>query len=329
MRSFLLLVAFAATGVGLSAPGLPAQAPAPVPDPAPLPPPPVTASELRYTPHRVYDTKRKRFVDLETLIAAVARTDVAFLGEFHNDPGTHALQAAVLEGIARRRNDTIVLALEMFERDVQPHLDAYLADSISEADFLAASRPWGNYRTDYRPMVELAKARGWPVVAGNVPRRLASVVARRGLSALDSVPEGDRPLLAAQNSCPRDEYFRRFREVMGDMTGHGMTLTPEQVEDMVWRTYEAQCVKDEVMGESIVRAREAHRTLVVHANGAFHSDYRLGTVERVRRRAPRTRTLVVSFVPVTDLDAASGRERRRLGDYVVFTLAPASDAAQP
>lgn len=283
-----------------------------------------------YTPHRVYDTKRRRFVDLETLIARIAReADIAYLGEFHNDPGTHQLQAAILEGVARRRDGKVVLSLEMFERDVQPQLDAYLAGSTDEGAFLAASRPWPNYRGDYRPMVEFAKSRGWPVVGGNVPRRLASVVARRGLTALDSLPEADRPFVATEHACPRNEYWERFRETMGDMSGHGMQLTPEQVESMVWRTYEAQCVKDEAMAESIVRARAAHSTLVVHANGSFHSNYHLGTVERVQRRDRRARQVVVSFQPVADLDAADGRSQRKIGEYIVFTLAPAAPTPAP
>jgi hypothetical protein len=33
--------------------------------------------------------------------------------------------------------------------------------------------------------------------------------------------------------------------------------------------------------------------------------------------------MVVSFVPVADLDAALTRDQRKLGDFVVFTLAPA------
>jgi uncharacterized iron-regulated protein len=106
------------------------------------------------------------------------------------------------------------------------------------------------------------------------------------------------------------------------MSGHGMQLSPEQVESMVWRTYEAQCVKDEAMGEAIVRSLVGLNTIVIHANGSFHSDYRLGAVDRVQWRAPKARLAVVSFVPVTDLDTADGRSRRKLGDYVVFTLAP-------
>lgn len=288
------------------------------------------APAATYTPHRVYDTKRRRFIDLETLIARIARdADVAYLGEFHNDPGTHQLQAAILEGVARRREGKVVLSLEMFERDVQPKLDAYLAGELDEATFLAESRPWGNYQSDYRPLVEFAKARGWPVVAGNVPRRLASVVARGGLAALDSLPEGDRAYVAAEHACPRNEYWERFRETMGDMSGHGMTLTPDQVQAMVWRTYEAQCVKDEAMAEAIVAARAAHSTLVIHANGSFHSNYHLGTVERVQRRDRRARQLVVSFLPVEDLDTANGRPQRKIGDYIVFTLAPAPATPAP
>lgn len=311
-----------------------AQAPAPTPPSAPARATTASAAAATptaaYTPHRVYDTKRRRFVDLETLIARITRdADIAYLGEFHNDPGTHQLQAAVLEGVARRREGKVVLSLEMFERDVQPQLEAYLGNTIDEATFLATSRPWGNYRTDYRPMVEFAKARAWPVVGGNVPRRLASVVARRGLAALDSLPEADRPFVAAQHSCPRNAYWERFRETMGDMSGHGMQLTPEQVESMVWRTYEAQCVKDEAMAESIVAARTTPGTLVIHANGAFHSNYHLGTVERVQRRDRRARQLVVTFLPVQDLDAADGRRDRKIGDYIVFTLAPAPAAAAP
>jgi uncharacterized iron-regulated protein len=279
-----------------------------------------------YAPHRVYDAGRKRFSDLEAMAAKLATYDVVFLGEQHDDPRTHQLQAALLEGIARRRSGPVVLALEMFERDVQQRLDAYLAGSTPEPEFLAAARPWPRYASDYRPMVEFARSQGWPVIAGNVPRRLASVVARGGLAALDTISATDRAWVAEEFSCPRDEYWRRFRQTMGDMSGHGMQLTPEQVEATVWRTYEAQCVKDETMGEAIARARGAPGAsagaLVIHANGAFHSDYRLGAAERVKRRLPSARIAVVSFVPVEDLDRADGKSRRKLGDFVVFTLAP-------
>src|ERR1041385_3936562 len=137
-----------------------------------------------YTPHRVYDTHRKQFIDFESLVARIVAADVVFVGEEHDDPATHRMELALLEGIGRRR-DSVVVALEMFERDVQPLLDRYLAGAATEAELLSASRPWKNYSGDYRPLVELARVRGWPVVASEVPRRLATLVAKTGLAGLD------------------------------------------------------------------------------------------------------------------------------------------------
>ena len=323
MRDFLLSASLIAAFTTSASAQASRTAPAPVGTIAPV------AATSGYAAHRVYDTKKKRVVDFEAMAAELAKADIVFLGEQHDDPRTHQLQAAVLEAVARRRAGPIALALEMFERDVQPAVDSYLAGSTTETEFLAASRPWPNYRTDYRPLIEFAKANGWPVVAGNVPRRLASLVARRGLAALDSLPSTDRAFVAQTLSCPRDAYWIRFRATMGDMSGHGMQLSPDQVDQMVWRTYEAQCVKDETMGEAVAAAHTQRGAMVIHPNGSFHSDYKLGTAERAARRAPGARMRVVSFVPVADLDRIDGKSRRKLADYVVFTLETPKPPTRP
>src|SRR5438876_11268937 len=113
-------------------PNLNAQGSSPVPSPQPLAP--------SYVPHRVYDTRHKQFIDFETLVSRVSAAGLVFVGEQHDDPATHRMELALLEGIARRR-DSVVLALEMFERDVQPLLDAYLAGDSSEAELLRSGRP--------------------------------------------------------------------------------------------------------------------------------------------------------------------------------------------
>jgi uncharacterized iron-regulated protein len=287
------------------------------------------ASVSSYVPNRVYRSGKKRFEDFESMLADVATADVVFLGEQHDDPGTHRLERAALEGIARRRGN-VVLALEMFERDAQPLLDDYLAGRVAEAEFLKNSRPWPRYVTDYRPLVELARARGWPVVAGNVPRRLASLVGRKGLVGVDSLPAADRGFIAAELTCPHDEYYERFKKEMGDMSGHGQKITPEEAEAMVGRFYDAQCVKDETMGEAIAAAHARYPdAVIVHVNGSFHSDYRQGTAQRVKRRLKDARIAVVSFMPAENLDTADGKSIRKLGDYVVFTLKPPAPPTPP
>ena len=279
-----------------------------------------------YVPHRVYDTKHKRFTDFESMLADISSADIAFLGEQHDDPGTHRLEAATLEGLARRRSN-VVVALEMFERDAQPQLDRYLAGAIAEKDFVATSRPWPRYATDYRPMVEFAKAWKWPVIAGNIPRKYASLIARGSLAALDTVSAENRAYSAKAFSCEHDDYWDRFAKTMGDMSGHGPEAakqSPEEKAAALEKIYQSQCAKDETMGESIAAAYNAAppHALIVHVNGSFHSDYRLGTAERARRNLKGKRIVVVNFAPVADLDTANAGDLRKIGDYVVFTLAP-------
>src|SRR5829696_4977171 len=95
-----------------------------------LPPghPPLTSS---YVPQRVYDMRQKNFSDFETMLADLARADAVFVGEQHDDPNTHRLELAIVEGLTRR-GVPVVIAMEMFERDVQGVVDQYAAGTIGE-----------------------------------------------------------------------------------------------------------------------------------------------------------------------------------------------------
>jgi uncharacterized iron-regulated protein len=279
-------------------------------------PPPAASSA--YVPQRVYDTRRATFTDFEMMVADLARADVVLIGEQHDDPNTHRLELAVLEGLARR-NVAVTLALEMFERDVQGSVDTYMSGSSGEDEFLKQSRPWPRYATDYRPLVEFARAQRWPVVAANVPRRIAADVAKAGRPAVDSLNATDRSLAAADLQCPHDGYFDRFAEQMGghQSSGFSADATTE-------RYYWAQCIKDETMAESIASAftkLDGRPGMVVHVTGSFHSDYREGTGERVRRRLAGRRVATVSMMPVENLDViAPQKDDITRADYLVYTI---------
>jgi uncharacterized iron-regulated protein len=282
-----------------------------------------------YTPQRVYDANEKRFTDFESMLAELARIDVVFVGEQHDDPNTHRLERAILEGLSRRRPQ-LVVAMEMFERDVQKSLDDYLAGQLGEEAFLAASRPWPRYLTDYRPLVEFARAHRYRVVAANAPTQLARQIARGGLEALAQMSPADRALLAKEIQCPFDDYYNRFTRTMTAHPGAAAHGSAEQSSDaqqkeILERFYYAQCVKDETMAESVARlyqARAEPGPLTIHYNGAFHSDYRQGAAARLIQRMPKAGVKVLTIVPVDDLDALKPDDYRQRGDYIVFTLKP-------
>ena len=248
------------------------------------------------------------------LVARMAGADAVFLGEQHDDPEAHRVEAALLAALHERAGDRLVLALEMLERDAQPALDEYLAGRIAEGEFSRSVALWPNYAADYRPLVEYARARRVPVRAANAPRRIARTVSEKGLAALDTLAPEERRLVAEFVSAPLDDYWRRFQTALG--AGHG-TLDAAALR----RFYEAQCLKDDTMAETIVRALGEDRRIVLHVNGAFHSDGGRGIPQRVLWRRPLgvTRLLVVAVVPLRgDVARAETGTYKGEADFVVL-----------
>jgi uncharacterized iron-regulated protein len=286
------------------------------------------AAQASYVSNRVYVGARKDFADFETLVADVAHADVVFVGEQHDDINTHRLELALLEGLLRRQTK-VVLSLEMFERDVAEPLAHFAMGHMDESEFLAQSRPWPQYQRDYKPLVDLALAHQWPVVAADVPRDIAAAVSKGGLDALRTRPETEKGWYAKDLQCePRGDYFTRFKETMSGHGDGGAAKTagaPMLDEATVERYYASQCLKDETMAESIAQAQAigalgGQHAVVVHVTGSFHAEYGEGTVERTRRRLPGKKVVVVTMLPTADLDAVKpDKDARKLADYVVYT----------
>ena len=301
------------------------QPPAAVQAPAPASPhAAVPATTSSYVPERVFDSRRRVFTDFEAMLADLGRADVILVGEQHDDPNTHRLEAAILQGMLRR-GVPVTVSLEMFERDVQAALDAYLSGTTDEETFLKGSRPWPRYATDYRALVEIARAHSWRVVAANVPRRLAADVAKGGPAALAKLTTDEPALVAKSVQCPLDAYYERFSATMNAHPAPGSEKkTDDEKRATMERYYLSQCLKDETMAESIVTAFERQSGRpgpIVHYNGSFHSDYGAGVAERVRRRLPGRRVAIVTMLPVPDIDAVApdGDDLQR-AEYLVYTV---------
>ena len=265
----------------------------------------------------VIDGSSGRAVRLEHVVDDVVTAGVVFLGEDHDNRVGHALQLEMVEMLHSRRPD-LAISLEMLERDVQDDLDRYLSGQITEKNFLKLSRPWKNYAPHYRPIVEFARAKGLPVIAANAPKSIASRVAREGISA-----SANSPHIAQKTSAPRDAYWEAFKKAIlepseGEESGHGAALDDEAL----YRLYQAQCLKDDTMAESIVQILTAssdqpRSPLVVHLCGRFHSDQRMGAVERLQQRLPDLKIAVLSMEAVAVV-APPGPDFEFGGDYVLF-----------
>ncbi|MCC7479025.1 ChaN family lipoprotein [bacterium] len=310
------------------------------------------AKALPRVSYRLGADGSRELVSFEELLDELSSASVVFLGEQHDDDATHRLQFEVLAELSACRN--VALGMEQFERDVQSAVDAWLAgdgSEQSELDFLTVSRPWGNYQPDYRRLLHWSRSQGIPVLASNTPTPVVRMVSRKGWElAWAGYTAEQRAWLAQSSTHPEDQYWSLFKLAMGltleaeaalesgqaPDTSHGMGMTRE----MAWNFYLAQCLKDDTMAESIyLWLYRNPGGLVVHTNGRFHSDYRLGTASRTISRLQaidsnaECSVRVVSFVPVQNLgstgDFASEAwaDLEGVGDYVVFVQAPPADTA--
>ncbi len=260
----------------------------------------------------IRDGRAGRTLELSALLDRLAEADVVFVGETHLDDTTHRVEAAVLDGLIERKPGRVVLSLEMFERDVQPVLDGYLAGNIDETAFLAAARPWRNYRSDYRPLIESARRHGVPVVAANVPAALRRRVSAGGRAALESLAPEERRLLPAEILPAGTPYWERV-----DRATRGHMNFSSQPEDQ--RLYSGQNLWDNGMAEACAAALAAHPgSTVLHVVGGFHVMYGDGTAAQLRRRAPDARIAVVEVLPAPGVYAARPERDAERADYLVY-----------
>lgn len=268
----------------------------------------------------VRDGRTGKGLSFDAFLDALSSAEVVFLGEQHTDETTHRVELAVYEGLLARRGGKVVLALEMFERDVQPDLDAYLAGTLNETAFLSRSRPWGNYSTAYRPLIEMARSSARPVVASNFPAPLRQRVAQEGAAAIAAL-KGDARREAPTALLPNTPaYWRRADNAIRGHRGMMRSDSDEQ------RLYSTQSLWDNAMGEACALALEKYpRHSVLHVNGGFHSAYWDGTVRQLLLRRPGTRVLTVDINPVSNpcrADVAGAS----VADYVVFAETVATEA---
>ena len=266
--------------------------------------------------YRIYDAKGNP-ATMAQILEAVGKNDVTFLGEMHDDAVGHALQFEVFKAAVEKysANRKITLSMEMFERDLQMVVNEYLAGLITEKKFMDDSRPWGNYKTDYRPLVELAKEKGFPVIAANAPRRYVNMVSRGGREKLNSLSKEAKnflpPLPYAQAS---EAYSKKFKALMGGAPEAQMGLNNILDSQSLWDAGMAYNISQGIVKNG----------LIVHLNGAFHTENRLGTVEHLLQYKPKAKVLVVTMRYENDFKNFDKAKHTDLGDFVILT-----DSSQP
>jgi uncharacterized iron-regulated protein len=235
----------------------------------------------------------------------VSQNQVVLFGEFHDNPISHWLELHVLMELNKHLTGSkLAVGFEMFELHQAKALNEYIANKSYKA-LKDSTELWTNFKTDYKPVLDSAIAMGNIPFAANVTRKYASLVFKKGLAALDTLPENEKKLMAPL-PFPFDSTLTQYVELieMGkEMHASGINFAY------------AQAIKDATMGHSIVQ-HVKNGEQVYFLNGAFHSDFHQGIMWYVQQYLPGTKVGTITTVSQKNVRKLQ-KEHVNRADFIV------------
>ena len=257
--------------------------------------------------YRLFDQKGKQ-TNYSKMLKQALESDIVLFGELHTSPISHWLQYELTRDLHEEVGDHLILGAEMFEKDQQIILSEYVDSLISESNFTSQARLWPNYKTDYKPLVEMAREHGLPFIATNIPRRYASMVFRNGFDALEQL-ENEALAFMAPLPMPYDPELPGYRSMLDmgeDMSSHGSENLPK-----------AQAVKDATMAHSIVE-NFSEGKIFIHYHGSFHSENFEGIVWYLNQYSPGLKIMIITSAEQDSTDKLN-EENEGLADFIIVT----------
>jgi len=289
----------------------------------------------RYRTHvlvgRIWNVRENRFTESTALLAAMSEADFVLLGETHDNPDHHLIQAQLVGAISATGRQP-ALAFEMLQTNQQKAIDAALVGRAPVPDDVAAAVDWrhGSWPdfAFYRPIFAAGMHARLPLLAADLPRDSVRRFLSEGAIAF---PAPVRELLErAGKPDPRIEAAMER-----DMDrAHCGELPRSALQPLVT----LQRARDASLSERLLTADIDFSPLgyeqgAILIAGTGHVRRDRGVPAYLSREAPGRSVLAVALLEVSpdlvrpdDYAGQLGTEPMPF-DYVVFT--PATDRTDP
>jgi uncharacterized iron-regulated protein len=265
----------------------------------------IEGSSENFREGQIIDAKSAAVISFNDLIRRLASKDLVFIGEVHDNPEHHLIQVQILRTLMAKHGAWDVAA-EFFEKNQQPFIDKYLGGSIVEKEFLDLiewRKKWSFDYSLYRPLILEAKYSGNRIVAINAPGHIVRKIARTGLESL-SLDERNQ---IAEHIDLDDVNHREYLLEAYKIHKHRDLKKFDFF-------YQAQCVWEDTMAESIASHIKGHGRKIVVFSGNGHIIYKFGIPNRSYRRA-RTSFATLILQPA----ASTATISRDAGDFIWLT----------
>jgi uncharacterized iron-regulated protein len=255
-------------------------------------------------PFAIYNAKGVK-ASYEEILAEAKKADIILFGELHDNPIDHWLQLELTRDLYQDKKENLVLGAEMFEADDQIPLNEYLQGKISEKTLKEEAKLWSNFATDYKPLLDFAKANKLNFVACNIPRRYANMVYLKGEAALDSIDK-DAKKWIAPIPIKYDANLKCYKDIYESAGGHGGENLPK-----------SQAYKDATMANFILKNWKKGKTFL-HYNGSYHSNFHQGIEWYLKQQNPDLKILVIAATEQKDVNSLE-ESALNSGDFIICT----------
>ncbi len=256
--------------------------------------------------YQLYNQKGK-ITKYDKMVADLAKADMVFFGEYHNNPISHWLQLEMANSFYKIKKEKLFFGAEMFENGNQLVLNEYLAGFYPEKKMLGEiTQMWGNYKTDYKPLVDFAKENELRFIATNIPRRYASMINKSGMAALIELSPEALALIGPDFEKHFDAAV--YADMKDKMGGH----IPENMLNIQM----AQASKDATMAHfSAINFEKGQ--LLMHINGAYHSNNERGIIWWLHKMKPELDIKSITTVTRSEWDEMTDTEKAKIADYTI------------
>jgi uncharacterized iron-regulated protein len=203
----------------------------------------------------VWDVKNAAVISVANLQTELSRGDYLLLGEKHDNPDHHALQALVTIAILQS-NKLSALSLEMMDSTIQSKLDLILDQDFGSLDDLKSYLDWDSdgWNWDfYSPLIQLAVNASIPLYAGNIST------------------ETMRSVYGAEQASPLQKIVgpEVMDQLLSDIDSSHCGLLPEsQFPPMV----AVQQARDSAMASSLVQTQPNRLSILIAGNYHVRQD---------------------------------------------------------
>lgn len=265
---------------------------------------------------RIWDVRAGRFIDASTLTGRVALVRFVLVGERHDNPDHHRLQAWVVRSLANAGRRPAV-GFEMLNADQAPALAKHLAAPPRDAAGLGYAVGWDKSGwpdwSMYQPIAEAALDAGLTIVATDLGASGKQGMRKDGVGALP-------PSLVSRYELDRSLSTDHEASMAAEIREGHCNQAPDSI---IPRMIAMQRARDAHMAESLVRSAERDGAVLIAGNGHVRTDW--GVPAYLRVGQPGTSVASVAFLEAQQgHDAPAGyADAFHTGtlpfDYVWFT----------